>query len=100
YASSHMPEGGRISGYPGSLVDDLIRQDKTSILGLPVLSGLTAQQDPHGPNPALPETFVRTLSDILDKKYDDGDFVVLVGHSLGGNSILRVANQTVRKIDL
>src|SRR5207244_1683662 len=66
----------------------------------PVFDGLVAELDPRSPNPALPNTFVNGLANILDNDYDDGDFVVLVGHSLGGNSVLRVANQTHRKIDL
>jgi pimeloyl-ACP methyl ester carboxylesterase len=100
YASSHQPTGGSISGNPGSIYDNLIQAATTVVLGTPVFNNLVAQVDPNAPSPALPNTFVNALSHFLDTNYDDGDFVVLVGHSLGGNSILRVANQTQRKIDL
>src|SRR5205814_1607185 len=100
FSSSHLPTRGTISGNPGSIVDGLIRATVKLVVSAPVFDGLVAELDPRSPNPALPNTFVDRLSNILDNDYDDGDFVVLVGHSLGGNSVLRVANQTHRKIDL
>jgi pimeloyl-ACP methyl ester carboxylesterase len=51
-------------------------------------------------DPRLPNTFVDKLTNILDTQYDDQDFVALIGHSFGGNSVLRVADQTKRKIDV
>ena len=70
-----------------------------TVFGVPIPYGLTV--DPIvTPNPVSPEQFITNLTNILDLQYDDDDFVILIGHSLGGNSILEVANRTHTQIDL
>jgi hypothetical protein len=99
YDSSHQNNGGSISGNPGSTVDNLIQAAGTVILGTPIFNTLIASQDPNAPNPSLPNDFINSMTNILNTQYDDNDFIALVGHSFGGNSVLQVANHTNRKID-
>ena len=103
YASSPNPvdkSGNSRSGNPGSIVDNLLQVTTTVVLGTPVLNGLVAHVVALAPTPTCRIEFVDNLTNILNNNYDDKDFVALVGHSFGGNSVLRVANQTRRKIDL
>jgi hypothetical protein len=53
-------------------------------------------------NPVTDESFVDSLSSKLQNEYDDDDTIILVGHSFGGDSLLKVANrlQGKRQIDV
>jgi len=52
--------------------------------------------------PFTDESFVNSLSNKLENEYDDADTIILIGHSFGGDSLLKVANrlQGVRQIDV
>jgi Ca2+-binding RTX toxin-like protein len=101
YDSSHHINGGAISGHPGSILSNLLDPiPGPTLFNFNFPTGLKGKVDPNPADPRLPDDFVNTLTNILNTQYDDHDLVVLVGHSFGGNSVLRVANQTTRKIDL
>ena len=51
-------------------------------------------------SPATDTQFVQAVVDDLTTHYDSTDTVVLIGHSLGGNSVLDVANDLVGKPSL
>jgi pimeloyl-ACP methyl ester carboxylesterase len=102
----NSPDPTTTSGFPGAFgagdptkFGFPVLIDHQNILGVDVPTGLNVQPFAT-PNPVSPEQFVANLTNILDTQYDDKDFVALIGHSLGGNSVLEVANRTHRKIDL
>jgi hypothetical protein len=43
--------------------------------------------------PSTSDAFVKAVVSDLESHYDGGDTVVLIGHGLGGDSLLKVANQ-------
>jgi hypothetical protein len=55
-----------------------------------------------GAIPFTDESFVDALSSKLQNEYDDDDTIILIGHSFGGDSLLKVANRLegVRQVDL
>src|SRR5262249_3211542 len=101
FDSSHAPTGGPISGHPGPVLRNLLHPiPRPTLFNFNFPTALKGMIDPNPADPRLPDDFVNGVTNILNTQYDDSDFVVLVGHSFGGNSVLRIADQTVRKIDL
>ena len=99
----NSPDPTSESGFPGGLfttdLSDLFELRTIDLLGVDVPVGVNISPM-NDPEPGLPNQFISNLSGLLDAKYDNDDFIALVGHSLGGNSVLRVANETSVEIDL
>jgi hypothetical protein len=55
-----------------------------------------------GAIPFTDESFVDALSTKLQNEYEDDDTIILIGHSFGGDSLLKVANRLegIRQIDV
>ena len=83
----------------GNEFSDFVQIQTAEIFGKEIPVGATLGFADR-PEPSTPTPFVDALAQILNTEYDDDDFVVLIGHSLGGNSVLRVSQQTTTQIDL
>ena len=98
YATNwNSPNPRTDTGNPGHFAFEVSESD--SFFGTTIPKGLRLSVI-EDPSPESPEQFIASLTNTLDTEYDDDDFVLLVGKSLGGNSVLEVANRTVRQIDL
>lgn len=85
------------AGYPGQFpgAEELLAMAATP-LATPLVIAST------GALPLTDESFVDALSSKLEQEYDDADTIILIGHSFGGDSLLKVANRLegVRQIDV
>lgn len=85
------------AGYPGRFPGT---EELLAMAVAPALTPLVIAST--GASPFTDESFVDALSSKLEQEYDDADTIILIGHSFGGDSLLKVANRLkgVRQIDV